>query len=312
MKALVKNTPWVDITKGMELGERAEYENEFRAKAGLLNPSSPEALNFEDDMTTKSIYTAAAGGSIYTSALSASMGDTAYAPGKMDSQECDILEESIEDSVQDDFADKDGMGVVIANMEAINNLRVDQGIPRTGDENHRGDAIMNSPQKPNCTASIKTGLFPKASVAEYVEEIKEMVEEWYESSSGADLPSELKELVAKLGVDLTATTTGTNLNTPNRRGKRKKNTTSTPTAWDGAVQGSLEGLRFVLSGTWSNLGGGSGLKVGKQRLKARIKQFGGRVTGAISGVTNVLVIGESPGPKKLVEALAKGSQGHRH
>ncbi len=54
MEAFVKNTPWVDITKGMELGERAEYENEFRAKAGLLNPSSPKALNFEDDMTTRS------------------------------------------------------------------------------------------------------------------------------------------------------------------------------------------------------------------------------------------------------------------
>ena len=65
-------------------------------------------------------------------------------------------------------------------------------------------------------------------------------------------------------------------------------------------------MRFVLSGTWPNLGGGSGLEVGKQRLKARIEQFGGRVTGAISGVTNVLVIGESPGPKKMVEALEKG------
>ncbi len=74
---------------------------------------------------------------------------------------------------------------------------------------------------------------------------------------------------------------------------------------DGAVQGSLEELRFILSGTWPNLGGGSGLKVGKQRLKTPIKQFGGRVTRAISGVTNVLVIGESPGPKKLVEALEK-------
>jgi hypothetical protein len=80
-----------------------------------------------------------------------------------------------------------------------------------------------------------------------------MVEEWYKSSGGADLPSELKELVAKLGVDLTAMTSGTNLNTPNRQGKCKKNTASTPTARDGAVQGSLEGLRFVLSGTWPNL-----------------------------------------------------------
>ncbi len=45
MEALVKNTPWVDITKGIKLGERADYENEFRAKASLLNPSSPERLS---------------------------------------------------------------------------------------------------------------------------------------------------------------------------------------------------------------------------------------------------------------------------
>ena len=64
-------------------------------------------------------------------------------------------------------------------------------------------------------------------------------------------------------------------------------------------------MRFALSGTWPNLGGGSGLEVGKQRLKARIEQFGGRVTGSISGITDVLVIRESPGPKKMVEALEK-------
>ncbi len=41
----------------------------------------PEALNFADDMTTKLINTAVAGGSLNTNAFSASMGNTAYAPG---------------------------------------------------------------------------------------------------------------------------------------------------------------------------------------------------------------------------------------
>ncbi len=132
-----------------------------------------------------------------------------------------------------------------------------------------------------------------------------MVEEWYESSGEADLPSELKELVAKSGVNLTATSMGNEPFTPSRRGKREKNTAITPTARDRAVQDSLGGLRFVLSGTWPNLRGGSGLKVGKQRLKACIEQFGGRVTGSISGITDVLLIEESPGPKKMVEALEK-------
>ncbi len=228
MEALVKNTPWVDITKGMELGECADYENEFRAKASLLNPSSLEALNFKDNITTKSINTAVAGGSIYTSALSASIGNRTYVPSEVDFQESDILEESKEDSVQDDFADKDGLGVIIANMEAITNSRGNQYIPRTGDENQRDNAIMNSPQKLNCTASTKTGLFPKATVVEHADKIKEMVEEWYKSSGRADLPPELKELVAKSGVNLTAMTTVTNPSTPSRRGKREKIPPSPP------------------------------------------------------------------------------------
>ncbi len=149
-------------------------------------------------------------------------------------------------------------------------------------------------------ASTTTGLFPQETAVEHADEIKQMVEDWYESSGGADLPSELKELVAKLGVNLTATSTGNDPSTPSRQGKQEKNTAITPTARDRAVQDSLGGLRFALSGTWPNLGGGSGLEVGKQRRKARIEQFGGRVTGSISGITDVLVIGESPGPKFLL------------
>jgi hypothetical protein len=86
---------------GMELGERAEYENKFQAKSTLLNPLSPEALNFADDMTMKFINTAAAGGLLYTNAFSASLGDTAYAPGDVDSQELDVLEESNDKSIKD-------------------------------------------------------------------------------------------------------------------------------------------------------------------------------------------------------------------
>ena len=65
-------------------------------------------------------------------------------------------------------------------------------------------------------ASTKTGLFPQATAAEHADEIKQMVEDWYESSGGADLPSELKELVAKLGVNLTATSTGNDPFMPSR------------------------------------------------------------------------------------------------
>jgi hypothetical protein len=62
MEAIVKNTPWINIMMGMELGEQAAYKNEFQAKLTLLNPSSPEALNFTDDMTMTLINTTVAGG----------------------------------------------------------------------------------------------------------------------------------------------------------------------------------------------------------------------------------------------------------
>ena len=52
-------------------------------------------------MTMKFINTAAAGGLLYTNAFSASLGDTAYAPGDVDSQELDVLEESNDKSIKD-------------------------------------------------------------------------------------------------------------------------------------------------------------------------------------------------------------------
>ena len=42
--------------------------------------------------------------------------------------------------------------------------------------------------------------------------------------------------------------------------------------------------------------------MGKERVKSRIKKLGGIVTMSFLGLTDVLVTGESPGPKKIVEA----------
>ena len=52
--------------------------------------------------------------------------------------------------------------------------------------------------------------------------------------------------------------------------------------------------------------GGAGLELGKARCKAMIEAFGGRVTSAVSGKTDYLVVGKSPGAKKVSEAIAKG------
>ena len=81
-----------------------------------------------------------------------------------------------------------------------------------------------------------------------------------------------------------------------------KNQLSTPTAAEGAQGGILVGLRFVLTGVWPFQGSGHGLALGKERVKSRIEKFGGTVTISISRLTVALVIGDAPGPKKVIEA----------
>jgi hypothetical protein len=197
MEAILKNTTWVDITMGMELGEHAEYKNKLRAKSSLLNPSNPEALNFEDDMTTKSINTAAAGGSIHTAAFSALIGETACVPGNVDSQESDILDESNEESVQEDDTDADVFGGIITNIDAIGKARTGPDTSMSVDGEQEGGTIMNSPQKLKRMATTATGIVPKALGAAYAEEIKKMVQEWYKNHGGMELPPDLKELAKR-------------------------------------------------------------------------------------------------------------------
>jgi BRCT domain type II-containing protein len=90
--------------------------------------------------------------------------------------------------------------------------------------------------------------------------------------------------------------------TPQRQGQRDKNQLATPTAAEGAQGGILEGLRFILMGVWPDQGGGHGLTLGKERVKSHIEKFGGIVTKSFSRLTNALVIGNAPGPKKVIEA----------
>jgi BRCT domain type II-containing protein len=42
--------------------------------------------------------------------------------------------------------------------------------------------------------------------------------------------------------------------------------------------------------------------LGKERVKTRIEKFGGSVTMGFSGLTDALMTGDSPGPKKVIEA----------
>ena len=75
---------------------------------------------------------------------------------------------------------------------------------------------------------------------------------------------------------------------------------------DGAIEGRLSGKRFVVTGVFPELGGGSELTLGRDRLKAMIESFDGKVTSAISGKTNCIIVGDEPGEKRLEEARSKG------
>ncbi len=68
----------------------------------------------------------------------------------------------------------------------------------------------------------------------------------------------------------------------------------------------FNGQRFVLSGTWPGLGGGQGLALGKDNVKAIIARHGGNVTLGFLCLTNALVIGDNPGQKKVLDAHEHG------
>lgn len=64
-------------------------------------------------------------------------------------------------------------------------------------------------------------------------------------------------------------------------------------------------LTFVLTGTFQDLGGGIGLCQGKEMAQKLIERFGGVVRSAVSGKTDVLLVGEDPGVGKLSAARAR-------
>jgi len=69
----------------------------------------------------------------------------------------------------------------------------------------------------------------------------------------------------------------------------------------------LRGKTCVMTGVFPEVGGGAGLNLGKEKVKAMIESFGGRVTSSISGQTNILIVGKSPGMSKVSQARSKSS-----
>jgi len=75
-----------------------------------------------------------------------------------------------------------------------------------------------------------------------------------------------------------------------------------PVPGHGAPAGSLSGQTFVLTGVFPEVGGGEGLKLGKERVKKLITSFGGKVTSSVSARTDILMVGKDPGFSKVSKA----------
>jgi hypothetical protein len=87
--------------------------------------------------------------------------------------------------------------------------------------------------------------------------ITSMVDEWTADHIDELPPPQLAALAARAGLMLEKVAS-----TPSQRGKKDKVKVNTPAASEGAIADSLKGLRFVLLGTWPDLGGGQGLTSG--------------------------------------------------
>ena len=58
------------------------------------------------------------------------------------------------------------------------------------------------------------------------------------------------------------------------------------------------------------VGGGCGLELGKERVRQMITSFGGRVTSAVSGKTDLVIVGKEPGFSKVDPRLWPSTAQH--
>jgi hypothetical protein len=77
---------------------------------------------------------------------------------------------------------------------------------------------------------------------------------------------------------------------------------------NGALANMLEGKTVVMTGTFPEVGGGAALNLGKDKVKRMVEAFGGRVTSAVSGKTDILIVGKDPGFSKVNKSKQKGIQ----
>jgi hypothetical protein len=186
---MMRKAMWVDITKGMELSERVEYEQESHGRAFKLDPSNPEALNFADEQSIKLLNTAVTGGLVYTTGFSASLGETAYMPtedDEVDSQETDVFEQDFNKSDEDDVDNNGVITNLIDITKLLGEVVLKQSKEMAVDNDKDEDNVqvvdpdvemLHSPKKVTCTATAHSGI-PNEMTEEQKFKITSMVNDW--------------------------------------------------------------------------------------------------------------------------------------
>ena len=67
----------------------------------------------------------------------------------------------------------------------------------------------------------------------------------------------------------------------------------------------LQGKTVVMTGIFPEIGGGAGLNLGKDRLKGMLEKMGAKVRSAVSGKTDMVVVGTNPGMGKVTAARSR-------
>ena len=134
-------------------------------------------------------------------------------------------------------------------LRSSNNPPPPDGHKNSGDAKPDGaesgqDDLVHSPGKVTRMASISSG-FSAGIVSDHRRDIKEMIHEWIDGHNSGNIPAQMADLARRAHIDINKLINS--LPTPQRRGQREK-AFSTSTTVEGAWEGILTGLRFVLMG----------------------------------------------------------------
>jgi hypothetical protein len=157
-----------------------------------------------------------------------------------------------------------------------------------------------SPGKVICKATTSSGI-PQEALQRQRDVVQGLIWDWVDKQGSEELPPNLVALAERVGIKVTSKDS-TSPTCMGRQGQRNNISPMREGPKGTTARIVFNGQCFVLSGTWPGLGGGQGLILGKDNIKAIIKRHGGNVTSGFLCLTNALVIGDKPRQKKVLDA----------